>query len=91
MYNSLKRSLSLPCIMVRRHTHTHTLHRNTICQINVNVYVLCSVGQLSTDNSHVCALVKAKKGDNTGLALEIKTPSQSLSDALLDELISYLT
>jgi len=48
-------------------------------------------GQLTSDNSHICALVKAKKGDNTSLALEIKTPSQSLSDALLEELVSFLT
>lgn len=48
-------------------------------------------GQLASDNSHICALVKAKKGDNTGLALEVKTPSQAVSDALLDELVSFLT
>jgi hypothetical protein len=46
-------------------------------------------GQFVVDRAHVCVLVKAKKGD-PAISVEIKTPSQDLSNSLLDELAGVL-
>jgi len=61
-----------------------------VCLIDATNFNAMYYGTLAIDSSHVALLVKCKRDDLSQMKIEIKTPSQSLSNALLDEVAELL-
>lgn len=77
-------------IKLPKHSITEALELVSLC-INVQLveavnYTATYYGKLSSDNSDVCVLVKAQKGEKGQISVEIKTISQEISDGLMAEL-----